>query len=632
MLIVLIMLLGIGLCVLSLAGATMLTEWTIIHQIASLALGLVMFLFGGYLVMMKHLYLRPSANLSWVITGWRGRRVLIDKSGLYVPFLHNKVPVSLETMKLEVERKGPDALITRDNLRVDVKAEFYIKVQPDEDSVLNSARSLGEKSVNSQSVASLVFEKLVSALRSVAATKDLVEIHSQRDVFASAVQQLVRADLEQNGLTLESVTISRLDQTSQEMLSDTNIFDAQGKRKITEITQSALVERNSLEQVARREITLKNVETQKEILTLERQQAEAEAAQRAEVAKVQAEKSREAETYKIEQDRQVQEAQILQEQAVRTAAIERDRLLLQRQQELQKADIDRAKAVELAEREKEIAVADAERQRAEAESKALEAEAEREKANQQIVTVQQLAAAEREAQTKLIAAKQVIEQDRIKRQTDAEVSAFAEVKHAEAQKMSAQLEAEAILTRAEAESKAREQVARGETAIKMVDVNINREQVEVERARVEVERQALEYRQTYSEAALKFEIEKLRVEANRDVQAELARSIGQFMSKGNMNIFGDPETLARMTEQYAKGLGLSSAIEGALTGLQSMGSGDGKLSELAQQLMGIAQRMTGGEKHQANGQEKGDAKSIEAGEDQSEKTPAQPEPSGKKDG
>lgn len=632
MLIVSIMLLGIGLCVLSLAGGTMLAQWTFIHQIVSLVLGLVMFLFGGYLVMMKHLYLRPSANLSWVITGWRGRRVLIDKSGLYVPFLHNKVPVSLETMKLEVERKGPDALITRDNLRVDVKAEFYIKVQPDEDSVLNSARSLGEKSVNAQSVATLVFEKLVSALRSVAATKDLVEIHAQRDVFASAVQQLVRADLEQNGLTLESVTISRLDQTSQEMLSDTNIFDAQGKRKITEITQAALVERNSLEQTARREITIKNVETQKEILSLERAQAEAEAAQRAEVAKVQAEKSREAEIYKIEQDRQVQEAQILQEQAVRTAAIERDRLLLQRQQELQKADIDRAKAVELAEREKEIAVADAERQRAEAEAKALAAEAEREKANQQIVTVQQLAAAEREAQTKLIAAKQTIEQDKIKRQTDAEVSAFAEVKHAEAQQKSAQLEAEAILTRAEAEAKAREQVARGETAIKMVDVNINREQVEVERARVEVERQALEYRQTYSEAALQFEIEKLRLEANRDVQAELARSIGQFMSRGNMNIFGDPETLARMTEQYAKGLGLSSAIEGALTGLQSMGSRDGKLSELAQQLMGIAQRMTGGEKSQTNGKEPTDSKPIEAGEGKPEKAPAQPEPSGKKDG
>ncbi len=442
-------------------------------------LGLALFLIGGILWLIRHWLLRPSANLAYVITGLGGRRVAIDGSRIYIPFLHEKVPVSLETMKLEVERKGPDALITRDNLRVDVKAEFYIKVQPDAESVLNAARSLGDKSVNAQSVSALVFEKLVSALRSVAATKDLVEIHAQRDAFASAVQQLVRSDLEQNGLTLESVTISRLDQTSQELLSDNNIFDAQGKRKITEITQAALVERNRIEQEARREITLKNVQTQKEILELERQRAEAEAAQQAEIAKIQAERKREAETYRIEQERQIQEAQIQQDQAVRVAAVERDRLLLLKQQELQKTDIERAKAIELAEREKEIAVAEAERQRAEAEKAALEAQAERERANQQIITVQQLAAAEREAQAKLIAAKQQIEQERIKRQTEVEVQAFAEVKQAEAKKQAAQLEAEAILTRAEAEAKAREQVARGETALKMVDVNIAREQVEV---------------------------------------------------------------------------------------------------------------------------------------------------------
>jgi uncharacterized membrane protein YqiK len=584
----------IGLALMLLAGfggSVFGAAWGPLQQVISLAVGALLLVIGFIFLMISKFYVRPSANMAYVRTGFGGRRVVLDSGALVFPYLHTLVPVSLETMKLEVERKGPDALITRDNLRVDVKAEFYIKVQPEVDAILNAARSLGDKSVNAQSVSQLVFEKLVSALRSVAATKDLVEIHAQRDAFASSVQQLVRSDLEQNGLTLESVTISRLDQTSQELLSDNNIFDAQGKRKITEITQAALVERNRLEQEARREITLKNVETQKEILELERQRAEAEAAQQAEVAKVQAEKQREAETYKIEQQRQVQEAQIQQEQAVRVAAIERDRLLLLRQQELQKTDIDREKAVELAQREKEIAVAEAERQRAEAEKQALEAQAERERAKQQIITVEQLAAAEREAQAKLIAAKQQIEQERIKRETDVQVAAFAEVKKAEAQKQAAELEAQAILTRAEAEAKAREQVARGETAVKMVDVNIAREQVEVERARVEVERQALEYRQTYSEAALKFELEKFRIEAQRDVQVELARAIGEFMSRGNMNIFGDPETLARMTEQYAKGLGLGVAIDGALSGLQAIGDGNGKLGEMAQQLMAIAQRI-----------------------------------------
>lgn len=293
----------------------------------------------------KRFYLKPSANLAYVRTGWGGTHVLIDGGSLVFPVVHKVVPVSLETMKLEVERKGPDALITRDNLRVDVKAEFYIKVRAMKEDVLNAARSLGEKSVDAHSVSALVFEKLVSALRSVAATKDLVEIHAQRDTFASAVHNLVVTDLQQSGLTLESVTISQLDQTSQELLSDNNIFDAQGKKKITEITQAALVERNRIERDAQREMTLKNVQTRKEVLELERQQAEAEAEQATQVAKIRAEKQREAQTYQIEQERQV-EAEVQAYAEVKRAEAQQKAAELKAQAILRKADAE-ARAKEL---------------------------------------------------------------------------------------------------------------------------------------------------------------------------------------------------------------------------------------------------------------------------------------------
>ncbi|MDX2006357.1 MAG: SPFH domain-containing protein [Meiothermus sp.] len=601
---VILVLLGVLLSGLSLFGGSFLPNWGAVQSTVTGAMGLLL-LVGGLLAwLIAQFYIKPSANLAYVMTGLGGRKVMIDRGGFFFPILQRNVAVSLETMKLEVERKGPDALITKDNLRLDVKAEFYIKVEPKEDSVVNASRSLGEKSVTPQAVSSLVFEKLVSALRSVAATQDLVEIHSQRDQFAISVQQLVRSDLEPNGLTLESVTISSLDQTSQELLSDTNIFDAQGKRKITEITQSALVERNRLEQEAKRAITVKNVETRKEILELERAQAEAEANQQAEVAKVTTAKQREADTYRIEQERLTREAEIAREQAVQAAAIERDkqillreqekqstaierdRALLLKEQEKQTTDVEREKAVSLAERDKQIAITEAERRRADAERQNLEAQAEREKASQQVITVQQLAQAEREAQTKLITAKQAIEQDRIKRQTEAEVAAFAEVRKAEATKQSALLEAEAAITRARAEAEAQELIAKGQTANKMVDVDVEREKVNVEQAKVEVERQALENKQTFSAAALEFELQKLKTEALRDVQSELARSIGQFMSKGNMNIYGDPTTLAKMTEQYAQGLGVGQFMDGISAG------SNGKSDELLQQLLSLVKNAT----------------------------------------
>lgn len=570
---------------LSLFGASVLPTWSAFNSISSMVFALI-FLFLGLLIWaIKNFYIKPSANEAYVLTGMGGRKVLIDQGGLFIPIVQQMVPVSLETMKLDVERIGQDALITKDNLRVDVKGEFYIKVLPDQGDVINAARSLGEKSVNSESVSDLVFEKLVSALRSVAATKDLVDIHGQRDEFASAVQELVTSDLEQNGLTLESVTISRFDQTNQDMLSDNNIFDAQGKRKITEITQSALVERNRIEQEALREITTKNVYTRKETLELERQQAEAEASQQAEISKARAERSREAETYTIEQQRQVEEARIGQEEAVKRRSLERDREIIARQKDLETADVERKKAVDIAELQREVEIAEAEKIRAEAEKNFLKAQAEREAAEQEVVTVQNVAQAERDARTKLIAAQQKIEEDRIRQEMDATVEAFAEVKKAEAANESAKLAAEAALTKAQAEAEAKELLAKGETALKRVDVDIEREKVNVEQARVAVEREALENREQFSHAALEFEVQKLRIEASRDVQIEMAKAIAEFMSRGNMQIFGSPETMSDMMNQYTKGMGLGRMLDGAVENTEFLKSG--AMAELVSQLQAI---------------------------------------------
>ena len=132
------------------------------------------------------LYRKASANMAFVRTGMGGREVDPDGGTIVVPVVHQVIPVSLETMRLNVERRGPHALITKDNLRVDLSAEFYIKVQANADDILQAARSLGGRNVQPDAVSELVQEKLVSALRTVAATKELVELHSKRDEFASA--------------------------------------------------------------------------------------------------------------------------------------------------------------------------------------------------------------------------------------------------------------------------------------------------------------------------------------------------------------------------------------------------------------------------------------------------------------
>ncbi|PIZ41721.1 MAG: hypothetical protein COY42_18750 [Armatimonadetes bacterium CG_4_10_14_0_8_um_filter_66_14] len=534
------------------------------------------------------LYVKTSANQAFVRTGSGGSKVVLDGGCLVVPIIHRVVPVSLETMKLDVDRRDQEALITKDNLRVDVTGEFYIKVEPARDDILAAARSLGEKSINPANVSQLVFEKLVSAIRSVAATMDLVDLHMRRDDFATAVFDSVQNELKPNGLTLETVTISQLDQTDPSMLSDENIFDAQGKKKITEITAAAKVERNRLERMAEQETTKQDVETRQRVLDLEKAQKEAEATQAAEVANIQAGKQREKQAYQIEQDRavleaeiakdqQVKERQIAQEQSVEVASIQRDKaLILQRQekeqtdiareQAVQSSEIAKAQAVEVAERQKQIAVAERDAERARAEEEALKAQAARESANQQVITVTAVAEADRHAQTKLIEAKQVIEQQKIKDQTEADVLAYTAVKEAEGDQEAAQRKADAQLTLAQAAAESKKRESEGDKAIKMVDVEVERERVNVEQARVEVERQSLENTQTFDRAGIELQKIKLTIEAQKEVQIALANNIGQFMSRGQYTVYGDPDTMASMMERFMKGLSIGTFADGLIAG------------------------------------------------------------------
>jgi uncharacterized membrane protein YqiK len=608
-----VVMMGAGLIAPGLEG---FARWVIV------GVGAIVLIFGAVVTMITSLYRKTSADQAFVRTGMGGSRVVMDAGAMVIPVVHRVLEVNLQTMKLGVNPRGRNALITKDNLRADVLAQFYIKVQPDEEHILAAARSLGVNSVNAETVEALVSEKLVSALRAIASQMDLFEIHTRRDEFAEKVKEHVRADLEENGLLLESVTISELDQTDPGELSDNNVFDAQGKKKITEITAAAGVERNKLERDAERQRAEKDVDTLQKVLELERQRAEAEAGQMAEVAKIKATKEREAQeaqilqqqaiaTAQVSQQKAVQEAEIARDQAVQQAQVAQDLAVkaaeIQRDQELQTAAVGRDKAVKtaqveqektvaLADRARQIAIAEQEAARARAEETALKAQAERERANQQVTTVQQIAEADREAQKKLIAAKQVIEQDKIKQQTEAEVQAYTRVKQAEAEQEAATKQAAAKLQLAEAESQSRKLVAAGEAAQQMVPVQVDRERVNIKQAEVAVEAQALENRQKFAQAGIELEIQRLRISADKEVQIAMAEAIGKALSSSKMTLFGSPEMASTMLQSMAKGMGVRSIIEG-FTG-NGAGSANGAapanpLTSLAELIAPLVERFAG---------------------------------------
>lgn len=561
--------------------------------------GVLTVLISVVLLTITQLYVKTKASEAIVRTGMGGLRVIRDGGSLIIPVVHQVSRVCLETIKLEVSRVGADALLTMDKLRADVKAEFFVRVQPEDDSIKAAARSLGDKMSESavnggrtgyqSSVAILIEDKLVSALRTAAAKKTLEQLNSDRDEFLREVMQGVTDDLKHNGFLLETVTISKLDQTDVSNLKKDNVFDAQGLRAAEEIVQRNLTERNALIRAGEQARTEQDVTTRTAVLDLEKKRAEAEALQSTQVIQVRAEQDRIAQESMLEAQRKIQVTTAENTQQVELAQVAQQQAIEVAKRSQQEAVVEADKLVEVAKRAQQQAIANSEAQKVAAEAKLADAEAERQKARQNIVTVEEVAKAEREKQKSVIAATAEADKNYVTAQKKAEADAFAAqmgadaaayrvLKEADARKASSSAEAEAVTVGAEARSKAAQLEAEGrkaqlladaegQRALAMVPVEVKAREVVVDQDRVEkVLKPELEARAENGSVAQSFELSKLQIVQDANVRIETAKAMVNIYGKIQANVYGTPEDVARMGNNFMSGMGLSQALGGFMAG------------------------------------------------------------------
>ncbi|MFZ8972326.1 MAG: flotillin family protein, partial [Paracoccaceae bacterium] len=189
------------------------------------------------------LYKRATRETALVKTGAGGKRVIIDGGAIILPLLHECSPINMKTLRLEVRRNGDGALITKDRMRVDVGVEFYVSVNATEEGIARAAQTLGNRTFFVDQLREMIEGKLVDGLRSVAARMTMDELHENRSDFVQEVQNAVSSDLLKNGLELESVSLTALDQTPFEALDENNAFNAVGMRKLAEVIAQSKKER-----------------------------------------------------------------------------------------------------------------------------------------------------------------------------------------------------------------------------------------------------------------------------------------------------------------------------------------------------------------------------------------------------
>src|SRR5690349_11966136 len=286
--------------------------------------------------LLHYLYLRSSKERAYVRTGLGGQKVVLNGGAFVLPIVHDVLPVNMNTLRLEVSRGRDKALITKDRMRVDVVAEFYVRVQASPEAIANAAQTLGQRTMQPESLKELVEGKFVDALRTAAAAMTMEELHEQRGEYIRRVRDDVAEDLLKNGLELETVSLTQLDQTAMEFFNPSNAFDAEGLTRLTETIETRKKARNDIEQDTMIQIRNKNLDTERQALDIDRELEYARleqgrelevkrAAQRADVAREKAIKEQEAERAQIQAREVVERARITSERAIEEGRIARER-------------------------------------------------------------------------------------------------------------------------------------------------------------------------------------------------------------------------------------------------------------------------------------------------------------------
>jgi uncharacterized membrane protein YqiK len=278
------------------------------------------------------------------------------------------------------------------------------------------------------------------------------EMHEKRGEYVKRVRAAVAEDLLQNGLELESVSLTGLDQTNMEFFNPSNAFDAEGLTRLTEEIERRKKIRNDIEQDTLIQIRNKNLESEKIQLDIDRegeyarlvQQQEVEtrrSAQVSELARDRAEREREAEVARIEARLAVETAKISQERALDEQRIARER-------DTQRLEVERRKALELEEQIRAIAIANKSKEQSEAQAGAETARALAVAAEEKVFSARETEIAERRKSIELIAAQQEAERESIRVRVLAESERFAAADRAEATRLEAEGASEAEKIRA----------------------------------------------------------------------------------------------------------------------------------------------------------------------------------------
>jgi uncharacterized membrane protein YqiK len=455
------------------------------YVITGIVVGLALVVLVTGAVMFSMFYRKAHRGQALIKSGFRGTKVSFNGMTVY-PVLERMEIMDISLKRVEIDRVAKNGLICKDNIRADIKVAFFVRVNQTEEDVLSVAQSVGcERASSVDEIRDLFDPKFSEALKTVGKRFDFTELYEERELFRDEIIKIIGTNL--NGFVLDDAAIDYLEQTPIELLDPDNILDAQGIKKIIELTAAEAKLSNNILRDKEKVIKQQDVETREAVLELERQLSETESKQKREVESVRARE--EAETTKVREEERLkgERARIAADEEIQVATQNKDRQVLVAQRNKERTDgveierVKRDQELESIERERVTQLKSIEKEKAiEIEKKAIQDVIKERVAVEKLVVVEQerikdteaFAGADRQKQVKVTLAEATAQEELIRKVKEAQGTQeaakmvadqdlYQRVKSAEASRKSAELKAEEIVISAEAEQNASEKISAG---------------------------------------------------------------------------------------------------------------------------------------------------------------------------
>lgn len=548
--------------------------------------GVVIVALLGIVGLFKAFYNKVPQGTALIVNDLSSTPKVHFTGALVYPVIYKKELMKISLITLEVDRRAKDGLICRDNMRADITVAFYLRVNETAQDVLKVAKAIGaERASDKAAVNELFNAKFSEALKTVGKQIDFVKLFENRQEFRDRIIEVIGNDL--NGYVLEDVAIDYLEQTPKSSLDPSNILDAEGIRKITELTAAQNVITNELERNQQLAITKKNVETREAMLALERQQADAEARQKREIATIQAREEAETakvqeeerlkseqarittqETLDIREQNRMREVEVAEQNRQRAVVIEiekvhraKDLEIVSREREVELQRIDKEKALEI--QRKDIASVIRDRIIVE---KSVAQEEER------IKEVRQVSEADRQKQVKILSAQGKAEEEMVRQVKQAEADETSSKHKAVELTVIAQAELEAAGKHAEAKKRMAEGIEAERAAPGLADARVREvtaaamEKEGMAKARVVAETMAAEAKGTQDKGVVEAKVIKDVGFSQAEVMREKYRSEAEGLTE-KFAALGGMSDQARVHEEFR--MQLEKSFEQAMASIEA---------------------------------------------------------------